>query len=132
MKKERAPAQIVSCPHCSWKGSARGLFTHCRMAHPNYPTPETKGKRIWATVHPQSVNPVIGQKKRKKGNSRWTDNDENRYQRLLRIMELYFITKTPGPVTQLAGIPDKEDEVLAFAEELRSMHIQRQSFRARG
>lgn len=30
----RKPAPIVKCPHCNWKGSARGLFTHVRMAHP--------------------------------------------------------------------------------------------------
>jgi len=30
----RKPAPIVKCPHCKWNGSARGLFTHVRMAHP--------------------------------------------------------------------------------------------------
>ena len=31
----RKPAPIVKCPHCkNWVGSARGLFTHVRMAHP--------------------------------------------------------------------------------------------------
>jgi hypothetical protein len=28
------PAQIVKCPHCDWKGSARGLFGHVRLLHP--------------------------------------------------------------------------------------------------
>lgn len=28
------PAPIVKCPHCKWQGSARGLFTHVRLAHP--------------------------------------------------------------------------------------------------
>jgi hypothetical protein len=32
--KDAAPAQIVKCPHCSWKGSARGLFGHVRLTHP--------------------------------------------------------------------------------------------------
>jgi hypothetical protein len=32
--KDSAPAQIVKCPHCSWKGSARGLFGHVRLTHP--------------------------------------------------------------------------------------------------
>lgn len=31
---KRAPAQIVKCPHCDHTGSARGLFTHIRLAHP--------------------------------------------------------------------------------------------------
>lgn len=31
----RKPAPIVKCQHCKWVGSARGLFTHVRMAHPN-------------------------------------------------------------------------------------------------
>lgn len=31
---KRAPAQIVKCPHCNHTGSARGLFTHIRLAHP--------------------------------------------------------------------------------------------------
>jgi hypothetical protein len=32
--KDSAPAQIVKCPHCAWKGSARGLFGHVRLTHP--------------------------------------------------------------------------------------------------
>lgn len=28
------PAQIVKCPHCDWKGSARGLFGHVKLSHP--------------------------------------------------------------------------------------------------
>lgn len=31
---KRAPAQTVKCPHCDHTGSARGLFTHIRLAHP--------------------------------------------------------------------------------------------------
>lgn len=33
MKQERKPAQIVKCPNCEWKGSARGLFSHARLMH---------------------------------------------------------------------------------------------------
>ena len=33
MKQERKPAQIVKCPDCEWKGSARGLFSHARLMH---------------------------------------------------------------------------------------------------
>ena len=29
-----APATQVKCPHCEWKGSARGLFGHVRFSHP--------------------------------------------------------------------------------------------------
>jgi len=35
----RKAAPIVKCPHCTkWIGSARGLFTHVRMAHPGINT----------------------------------------------------------------------------------------------
>jgi hypothetical protein len=30
------PAQIVKCPHCTWKGSARGLFGHVKLSHPGH------------------------------------------------------------------------------------------------
>ena len=30
---ERAPAKVTKCPHCNWTGSARGLFSHVRLAH---------------------------------------------------------------------------------------------------
>ena len=42
----RKPAPIVKCPHCKWVGSARGLFTHVRMAHPaiNTKPPISKNK----------------------------------------------------------------------------------------
>jgi hypothetical protein len=30
---ERAAAKIAKCPHCNWTGSARGLFSHVRLAH---------------------------------------------------------------------------------------------------
>ena len=29
----RRPAEIVKCPYCTWKGSARGLHSHCRLLH---------------------------------------------------------------------------------------------------
>jgi hypothetical protein len=30
---ERAAAKVTKCPHCNWTGSARGLFSHVRLAH---------------------------------------------------------------------------------------------------
>lgn len=30
---ERAPAKLTKCPHCKWTGSARGIFSHVRLAH---------------------------------------------------------------------------------------------------
>jgi len=30
---ERVAAKIAKCPHCNWTGSARGLFSHVRLAH---------------------------------------------------------------------------------------------------
>ena len=44
------PAQIVKCPYCDPTGSARGLFTHTRLAHPNSPLIETKA------ANPYSIN----------------------------------------------------------------------------
>jgi hypothetical protein len=32
---EREPARVVKCPYCDHKGSARGLFSHIRLSHPN-------------------------------------------------------------------------------------------------
>mgnify|MGYP006269821515 FL=1 len=47
----RRPAEIVKCPHCNWKGSARGLHSHCRLLH---------GKNIKDAreikVNPYSIN----------------------------------------------------------------------------
>ena len=54
----RKPAQIVKCPHCSWTGSARGLFTHSRLAHPSLPTPKTKGRPVYATSNPNAIGSV--------------------------------------------------------------------------
>lgn len=30
---ERAAAKVTKCPHCKWTGSARGIFSHVRLAH---------------------------------------------------------------------------------------------------
>jgi len=30
----KRPAPIVKCPYCEWRGSARGIFTHVRLGHP--------------------------------------------------------------------------------------------------
>lgn len=32
--KTRKATAVVKCPHCNHTGSARGLFTHVRLAHP--------------------------------------------------------------------------------------------------
>ena len=32
-KTERKPAEVVKCPYCDHVGSARGLFSHVRLAH---------------------------------------------------------------------------------------------------
>jgi hypothetical protein len=103
MKKERAPAQIVSCPHCSWKGSARGLYTHCRMGHPNKALPDTKGTRVMYTVHPQAEKPVKEKKLTKGGKLSY----DERLDRVLRLVEIYVLSQNQGKaVYQLAGIPD--------------------------
>lgn len=52
--KNRKPAQIVKCPTCNWTGSARGLFTHHRLAHPNSNNVIKKAEVI--KVHPHAVN----------------------------------------------------------------------------
>ena len=123
MKKERAPAQIVSCPHCSWKGSARGLYTHCRMGHPNKALPETKGTRVMYTVHPQAEKPVKAKKLTKGGKLSY----DERLDRVLRLVELYILGQ-PQTQTQreavyhLAGIPeikwDNEGTIKVTKEQL--------------
>ena len=54
----RQPAEIVKCPYCTWKGSARGLHSHCRLLH---------GKNIKDAreikVNPYSVNKETLKKK---------------------------------------------------------------------
>jgi len=30
---ERAAAKVTKCPHCKWTGSARGIYSHVRLAH---------------------------------------------------------------------------------------------------
>jgi hypothetical protein len=84
--KDRLPAQVVSCPHCDWKGSARGLYTHCRMGHPNKSLPETKGKRVWQTIHPQAEKPVNKPKKSLSKQARMIKEEL----RLLDLLELYI------------------------------------------
>lgn len=49
----RKSAPIVKCPHCSHTGSARGLFTHVRLAHPNVAAKPKKATKI--TVHPYDI-----------------------------------------------------------------------------
>ena len=49
----RKAAPIVKCPHCSHTGSARGLFTHVRLAHPSIvEKPKTSTK---ITAHPYDI-----------------------------------------------------------------------------
>jgi len=49
----RKPTAIVKCPHCSHTGSARGLFTHVRLAHPNIDTKPKTATKI--TIHPYDI-----------------------------------------------------------------------------
>jgi len=50
-----APATQVKCPHCSWKGSARGLFGHVRFVHPGKENSVKTNLR--ANRNPYSVDP---------------------------------------------------------------------------
>jgi len=96
------------------------------MGHPNKPTPNTRGNRV--TIHPQAEKPPISLKKSNKRKSRWTDQHEERYQRLLKIIEVWVLSQYPPeykPVTQLAGIPKdiekkverlKSDDILTLIE----------------
>jgi hypothetical protein len=54
-KQERAPAQVVKCPHCNHIGSSRGLFTHIRLAHPGISDKPPISKR----QHPYALGGVI-------------------------------------------------------------------------
>lgn len=57
MQKNRKPAPIVKCPYCTHKGSARGLFAHIRLAHPNegYVKPPVS-KKVTVSVHPYACS----------------------------------------------------------------------------
>jgi hypothetical protein len=55
MSALRKPAKKVKCPHCDWVGSARGLFSHSRLAHPTLPPPPTRGKRVSTTINPNQI-----------------------------------------------------------------------------
>lgn len=70
----RKPAPIVSCQHCKWKGSARGLFTHVRLSHPGI----TSKPPTAVLKHPLDVNnSTIGTLPiRKKKRSKGSNNDE--------------------------------------------------------
>ena len=51
--KSRKPTAIVKCPYCSHTGSARGLFTHVRLAHPNINAKPKTATKI--TAHPYDI-----------------------------------------------------------------------------
>ena len=49
--KDAKPAEIVKCPYCEHKGSARGLYSHIRLAHPGMEKSVTVRR-----VNPHSIN----------------------------------------------------------------------------
>lgn len=49
----RKASAIVKCPHCSHTGSARGLFSHVRLAHPGIVKKPVTATKI--TVHPYDI-----------------------------------------------------------------------------
>ena len=49
----RKATVIVKCPHCNHTGSARGLFTHVRLAHPGIQEKPKISTKI--AVHPYDV-----------------------------------------------------------------------------
>ena len=53
LESPRKSATIVKCPHCSRTMSARGLFTHVRLAHPGITQKPKTSTRIVA--HPYDV-----------------------------------------------------------------------------
>jgi hypothetical protein len=52
--KTRKATAVVKCPHCSHTGSARGLFTHVRLAHPTISEKPKTSTKI--TAHPYDIN----------------------------------------------------------------------------
>ena len=51
--KTRKATAVVKCPHCSHTGSARGLFTHVRLAHPSIAEKPKTSTKI--TAHPYDI-----------------------------------------------------------------------------
>ena len=54
--KTRISAAVVKCDYCDHTGSARGLFTHVRLAHPGIKTKPKTSTRIMA--HPNDIRGV--------------------------------------------------------------------------
>lgn len=115
----RKPAQIVKCPHCSWTGSARGLFTHSRLSHPSLPTPKTKGKPVYATANPNAVGSITKPIKSFNSNSMdpFSSKEWIQYERenILSATGIRILWKVAqefvsgmSVVSQLSGIPEEE------------------------
>ena len=118
------PAQKVQCPHCAWQGSARGLFTHVRLAHPEVDTSsvKTRGKRITKsiTTNPHAIgsNKPVATSSRLRSEDPFNTREWREYERenmieaagmkilwnvAIKLAEMY----TPA-VTHLGQIPEAE------------------------
>lgn len=118
------PAPKVQCPHCAWQGSARGLFTHVRLAHPEVDTSsvKTKGKRIRKsiTTNPHAIGKVSAVATTENPfNTKewWLYQRENPISaagiRILWGVAEQMLTGTYTPVvTHLGNIPEVEEHKL--------------------
>lgn len=93
------------------------------MGHPNKALPETKGTRVWATIHPQGEKPVKSTTKPIKSKKRSRLEYEDR---VLRLIEIYikgqmgYMEQNPTneKVYQLAGIPLDSELNKALGEKI--------------
>lgn len=99
----RKPAPIVKCEHCSWKGSARGLFTHVRLSHPGI----TSKPPIASLKHPLDINnKTIGSTSKRKRYRSSIDDDAllNVFGIMLAIKVLESLTDSQKQTLQREGI----------------------------
>jgi hypothetical protein len=127
------PAQKVQCPHCAWQGSARGLFTHVRLGHPDKDTSSvrTKGKTFKRSITIDNPHAIGSVTKAIQGKlpERVTDPFQTRDWRLFAkenpiqaagVKILWGVAiglaerfaKEDMPVLALSGIPEEEGKKL--------------------
>jgi translation elongation factor EF-4 len=111
--KTRKATAVVKCPHCSHTGSARGLFTHVRLAHPTIAEKPKTSTKI--TAHPYDINGLghvkekihrIEQKVLKQGEYDWIMNVAIGVVENIMIANGLLPSKVKKP-TVLAGIKEK-------------------------
>jgi len=72
-KNERKAAEVVKCPYCDHTGSARGLFSHVRLAHQGK---NVNTRKEWLK-NPYSIEKQVPKKRTKFQETIGTPNTED-------------------------------------------------------